>query len=64
MAKKNFDKLVKTAKRRAAEMSSSDREAQRRSFAYGNSAIENEAVTRRSIDRAAEKLARKPKKRQ
>ena len=33
------------------------REEQRRSFAYGNTAFENELITREMIDRQAEKLA-------
>ncbi|MBX9813425.1 MAG: hypothetical protein K2X76_01845 [Sphingomonas sp.] len=39
------------------EMSAEDREAQRRSFAYGNSKIENDRITRSMIDAAA---ARRP----
>lgn len=35
------------------EMSAADREAQRRSFAYGNSKIENDRITRSMIDAAA-----------
>lgn len=38
-------------------MSPADKEAQRRSFAYGNANIENERVTRAMIDAAAEKLS-------
>jgi hypothetical protein len=34
------------------------REAQRRSFAYGNTHFENESITREDVDRAAEELAR------
>lgn len=41
----------------AGDMSAADREAQRRSFAYGNVVIENPRVTRGMIDRAAEELA-------
>jgi hypothetical protein len=33
------------------------REEQRRSFAYGNTAYENDRITREMIDRQAEKLA-------
>jgi hypothetical protein len=33
------------------------REEQRRSFAYGNTAFENERITREMIDRQAQKLA-------
>ena len=35
------------------------REEQRRSFAYGNTAYENERITREMIDRQAEKLAQR-----
>jgi hypothetical protein len=31
-------------------------EAQRRSFAYGNTHFENESITRETVDRAAEEL--------
>jgi hypothetical protein len=34
-----------------------DKEEHRRSFAYGNTRIENERVTRELIDREADKLA-------
>jgi hypothetical protein len=33
-----------------------DKEAQRRSFAYGNAKLHNPKVTREDIDRAAERL--------
>jgi hypothetical protein len=35
-------------------MSPEEKEAQRRSFAYGNAHIENERVTREMIDKAAD----------
>jgi Fic family protein len=35
-----------------------EREAQRRSFAYGNTNIENDRVTREMVDRLAEDLTR------
>lgn len=41
---------------RSAKMSPEDREEQRRSFAYGNSKIENDRITRRTIDEQAEYL--------
>ncbi len=44
---------------RAVKMSASDREEQRRSFAYGNTKIENELITRKIVDEAAESLTRK-----
>ena len=36
--------------------SASEQEAQRRSFAYGNTHFENDRITRETIDRAAEDL--------
>ena len=39
-------------------MSEAEKEAQRRSFAYGNAHIENERVTRAMIDEAAEKIGK------
>lgn len=41
---------------RAVQMSSADKEAQRRSFAYGNTKIENNRITRETINRQAEAL--------
>jgi hypothetical protein len=38
------------------QMSAEEREAQRRSFAFGNAAMHNQSVTRDLIDREAEKL--------
>ena len=51
----NLDELVKRAM--AVKMSAEDAEKQRRSFAYGNTKIENERITRDSVNQAAEKLA-------
>ena len=48
--------LIEAAKK--AQPSREHREQQRRSFAYGNAAFENELVTREMIDREAEKLSR------
>lgn len=39
------------------KMTPKQQEDQRRSFAFGNANIENEFVTRKTIDEAAEKLA-------
>ena len=50
--------LIEKAK--AVTMTTADRERQRRSFAYGNSKIENDRITRRSIDEAAKELAGNP----
>ena len=48
--------LIEAAKK--AQPSPEQREQQRRSFAYGNAAFENELVTREMIDREADKLSR------
>jgi hypothetical protein len=48
--------LLDAAKK--AEVTPEHREEQRRSFAYGNTAFENELITREMVDRQAEKLAR------
>jgi hypothetical protein len=50
--------LVEKAKR--ITMSPSEREQQRRSFAYGNANIENEAVTKDVIEEVAEKMGQNP----
>jgi len=49
-----LSKRLEDAKR--YEMSSNEKEEQRRSFAYGNAHLENEDVTRETVDKAAEKL--------
>src|SRR5450432_925166 len=41
---------------REVEMTEADREAQRRSFAYGNTKIDNDLITWETVDRAAEQL--------
>lgn len=43
---------------RGKVMTDAEKEAQRRSFAYGNAHIENERVTRQMVDEAAEKLGK------
>jgi hypothetical protein len=48
--------LVETA--RKVPMSLTERETQRRSFAYGNTHFENDRITREMIDREAEKMSR------
>lgn len=48
--------LIEAAK--TAQPTPEQREQQRRSFAYGNAAFENELITREMIDREAEKLSR------
>ncbi|WP_439363115.1 hypothetical protein ACNJYD_20010 [Bradyrhizobium sp. DASA03005] len=47
--------LIEVAKR--VTPSPAEREEQRRSFAYGNTAFENSLITREMIDRQADKLA-------
>lgn len=48
--------LLEKAKK--VEMSPAEKEEQRRSFAYGNTKIENDLITRAMIDEAAERLAK------
>jgi hypothetical protein len=43
---------------RMAEATPEQREKQRRSFAFGNTAFENSLITREMVDRQADKLAR------
>jgi hypothetical protein len=45
-------------KARSVRMSARDSEKQRRSFAYGNTKIENDRITREMIDERAEALKR------
>ena len=52
---KELEILLESA--RNVQMTRKEREAQRRSFAYGNSKIENERITRKAIDQEAESLA-------
>jgi hypothetical protein len=49
-----LEKLLEAAKRIVP--SNEQREEQRRSFAYGNTAIENALITREMIDAEAERL--------
>jgi len=44
-------------KAQAQEMTAEQREHQRRSFAYGNTKIENPQITKQVIDEAADELA-------
>jgi hypothetical protein len=43
-------------KARERDFSAAEREAQRRSFAYGNTHIENPRITRQTVDEQAEIL--------
>lgn len=49
-----LQELVEAARR--VPFASDEREAQRRSFAYGNTHIENERITREMVDEQAELL--------
>jgi hypothetical protein len=50
----DLERLISAA--RGKDFSLADREAQRRSFAYGNTHIENPRITRETIDEQAEAL--------
>jgi hypothetical protein len=52
--KMKLEELIALAK--TAPFTQDDREAQRRSFAYGNLKIESDQVTREMVDREAERL--------
>lgn len=52
----HLQKLIDAS--RGKTMSDAEKEAQRRSFAYGNAHIENGRVTREMVDQAAEKLGK------
>jgi hypothetical protein len=52
----HLQKLIEAS--RGKTMSDAEKEAQRRSFAYGNAHIENDRVTREMVDQAAEKLGK------
>jgi hypothetical protein len=53
-----LEKLLEAAKYRP--LSEAEQEEQRRSFAYGNANIENDRVTRETIDQQAEELKENP----
>lgn len=52
----NLDQLIERA--RNSRMPAEAQEAQRRSFAYGNTKIENDRITKETIDVEAERLAK------
>jgi hypothetical protein len=52
----DLQKLIDAS--RAHQMSDDEKEAQRRSFAFGNAKIENDHVTREMVDEAAERLGK------
>jgi len=51
---KELQQLIEASRLR--EFPAEEREAQRRSFAYGNTRIENPRITRTTVDRQAEQL--------
>ena len=51
---KHLETLLESAKK--VVLTPEEKEQQRRSFAYGNTHLENEAITREDIDRAVESL--------
>ena len=51
---RSISKLIELAK--AVRMTEAQQEEQRRSFVYGNTAFENEAITREMVDASAEGL--------
>lgn len=51
----SLQKLINAA--RMVKTTPEDREAQRRSFAYGNTAFENDLITREMVDKQAEQIA-------
>jgi len=54
---KKLEFLLEQAKK--IEMTPAEQEEQRRSFAYGNTKIENDLITREMIDEAADRMAKK-----
>ena len=51
---KNLTTLIEAAKK--IQMTAQQQEEQRRSFAYGNAKIENDLITRETVDTQAELL--------
>ncbi|HET9282481.1 MAG TPA: hypothetical protein VFR24_11030 [Candidatus Angelobacter sp.] len=52
----DLDQLLEAAKK--SEFTAAQQEEQRRSFAYGNTKIENPRITRQTIDEEADLLER------
>ncbi|HET9839715.1 MAG TPA: hypothetical protein VFR84_15925 [Candidatus Angelobacter sp.] len=52
----DLDQLLSAAKK--AEFTAAQQEEQRRSFAYGNTKIENPRITRQTVDQEADLLER------
>lgn len=56
MSQDSLQKLLELA--REVPLAAADRDAQRRSFAYGNTKIENDRVTREMVDEAVDRIAK------
>jgi hypothetical protein len=56
MGNQALQELIEAAKK--ANISEEEKEQQRRSFAYGNTNIENPRITRKMVDEEAERLKR------
>jgi hypothetical protein len=54
---KKLAALIESARR--VQMTGVEKEQQRRSFAYGNTKIENERITRQMVDEQADALKRR-----
>lgn len=50
----DLERLLDAAK--DTQLTSNEKEAQRRSFAYGNTKIENDRITRELVDQEADRL--------
>lgn len=57
MTTKSLQALIDAA--REVVMTDRDREAQRRSFVFGNTHLDNDRITRELVDQTAEALARR-----
>lgn len=55
----DLTELLAAAKK--ADLTSEEKEAQRRSFAYGNTKIENDRITRELVDQEADRLTSQDK---
>ena len=58
-AKTSISRLIEMAK--AAQMTDAQKEEQRRSFVYGNTAFENRRITREMVDKQADQLVEHPR---
>lgn len=56
----NSDITILVEKAKRITMSPGEREQQRRSFAFGNANIENEAVTKDVIEQVADRMVQEP----